>query len=244
MPKPKVSRRALRNGGTLQEEADDNSWKNWFSNIWSALTNNEHLPKRFRLFIKKYGRDNVKSIQMVRAPVGKPGIIAMQLITAGRWEEFKQKAGVDSVYHTGLVFNGNLVVEKLDKLEGRMDASYLSQGGKAETYDVPLQGKDITIAEFMENARKKMGTAFYTYDYLRHNCQNFVMDSLSTNGLLTEEGRKWIKQDIDRLIQELPTISKKAGVALTDKARDLGNVAEELLYKRGGVIQPSGYNRF
>lgn len=248
MPKPKqlkADRRALKNGGTLQEEADDNSWKNWFSNIWSALTSDEHLPKRFRLFIKKYGKEKVKSVQMVRAPVAKPAIYAMQLLTAGNFNEFKRKAGIDAVYHTGIVFNGNLVVEKLEKLEGRQDASYLNQGGKAEVFDVPLQGKELTIAEFLENGRKKMGTNFYTYSVFGGNsCQDFVANIVSANGLMTPEGQKFIKQDIDKLVKELPQITQVGAKAVTDKARDLTNVGEELLYKRGGVIQAGSYNRF
>jgi hypothetical protein len=231
----KVVQKRKHGGRTLQEEADDNSWSNYFSNIWSALTSDDHLPKRFRLFIRKHGRDKITSIQMVRAPVARIGEMAMELLTLGRWKEFKEKAGVDSTYHTGIILNGNLVVEKLDKLEGRVDSNYLSANRKAEAFDVPLQGKHLTVAEFLDNGRRQMGSKFYTYDFLKSNCQDWVSNMVSANGLLTAEGRQWIKQEIDKLIQELPQTTKTLGVALTDTARDLGNVFEEVAYKRGGV---------
>lgn len=224
-----------RKGGTIQEEADETGTISaFFKNLYSALTSNETLPKRFRLFIKKHGRDKIKTLAMMRAPVAKPGVMAMQLLTAGKWEDFKKKAGVDSVYHTSIIINGDLVLEKLDKVEGRVDAGYAKMEG-AELYPIDVN-EDITVAEFLEKGRKQMGTAFYTYDAFRSNCQDWVANMVSANGLLDAEGRKWIKQDIDKLIKELPAITKYAAVKVTDVARDVGNVAEELIYKKGGMV--------
>lgn len=224
-----------RTGGTIQEEADETGTISaFFKNLYSALTSNETLPKRFRLFIKKHGRDKIKTLAMMRAPVAKPGVMAMQLLTAGKWEDFKKKAGVDSVYHTSIIINGDLVLEKLDKVEGRVDAGYAKMEG-AELYPIDVN-EDITVAEFLEKGRKQMGTAFYTYDAFRSNCQDWVANMVSANGLLDAEGRKWIKQDIDKLIKELPAITKYAAVKVTDVARDVGNVAEELIYKKGGMV--------
>lgn len=224
-----------RKGGTIQEEADETGTISaFFKNLYSALTSNETLPKRFRLFIKKHGRDKIKTLAMMRAPVAKPGVMAMQLLTAGRWEEFKKRGGVDEVYHTSIIINGDIVLEKLDKVEGRVDAGYSKMEG-AELYPIDVN-EDITIAEFLEKGRKQMGTAFYTYDAFRSNCQDWVMNMVSANGLLDAEGRKWIKQDIDKLIKELPALTKYAAVKLTDVARDTGNVIEELVYKRGGMM--------
>jgi len=126
------------------------------------------------------------------------------------------------------------VLEKLDKVEGRVDAAYSKMEG-AELYPIDVN-EDISIAEFLEKGRKQMGTKFYTYDAFRSNCQDWVMNMVSANGLLDAEGRKWIKQDIDKLIKELPALTKYAAVKLTDVARDVGNVAEELIYKRGGQV--------
>jgi hypothetical protein len=227
----------MKLGGTatLQEEADEEGFMSKITNLWSALTSNDHLPKRFRQFIKAHGRDKIQSLSMVRAPVAKPGVMAMQLLTAGRWEEFKKKAGVDSVYHTGLVINGNLVLEKLDKVEGRVDATHTKSEG-LEMFAIPIEANKYTVAEFLEKGRRQMGEKFYTYDAFRSNCQDWVANMVSANGLLDAEGRKWIKQDIDKLIKELPELTKTAAVKITDVARDVGNVAEEFIYKRGGQV--------
>lgn len=239
----------MKLGGTatIQEEADEEGLWSKITNMWSALTSNEHLPKRFRQFIKAHGRDKIQSLSMMRAPVAKPGVLAMQLLTAGRWEEFKKKAGVDEVYHTSIIINGNIVLEKLDKVEGRVDAGYSKQKG-AELYPIPIKN-EITIAEFLEKGRRQMGEKFYTYDAFNSNCQDWVMSMVSANGLLDAEGRKWIKQDIDKLIKELPALTKTSAVAITDTSRNVGNVAEEILYKRGGVVMEracarGGYARF
>jgi hypothetical protein len=165
--------------------------------------------------------------------------MAMQLLTLGKWDEFKKRGGVDEVYHTSIIVNGNIVLEKLDKVEGRVDAGYAKMPG-AELYPIAVKG-DITIADFLEKGRRQMGEAFYTYSAFKNNCQSWVMNMVSANGLLTEDGKRFIKQDIDKLIKELPELTKTAAVKITDVARDVGNVAEEIIYKRGGVVS---YQRF
>ena len=231
----------MKLGGTatLQEEADEEGFMSKITNLWSALTSNEHLPKKFRQFLKAHGRDKIQSLSMMRAPVAKPGVLAMQLLTLGKWDEFKKRAGIDEVYHTSLVVNGNIILEKLEKLEGRVDPSYTKTKG-AEMFPVDIEANKYTIAEFLEKGRRQMGTAFYTYNAFTSNCQTWVMNMVSANGLLTAEGRKFIKQDIDKLIQELPELTKTSAVAITDTARDVGNVAEELLYKKGGKVSKKG----
>ena len=227
-----------KKGGTLLEEAEDDSWSAWFEEIWSSVSSDTHLPKRFRKFIKDHGREPITSLQMVRAPVATPGVLAVQLITAGKWNDLKKKAGFDEVFHTGLVVNGKYVIEKLEKLEARKDPSYLTQGGKAEVYPLDMGAKKgtIMIAELLENARTKMGKAFYSYDFLNNNCQSFVMNLADASGFLTPDARHWIKQDLKTLIQEMPNVSKWLGVQLTNIARDITNVGEEALAKRGGQI--------
>lgn len=233
-----VKRKQKKKGGTILEEAEDESWSAYFQQLWSALTSDEHLPKRFRKFVKQYGREKITDIKMVRAPVGTPGVIAVQLITAGKWNELKNKVGIDEVFHTGVLINGKYVIEKLDKLEARVDSSYGSQGGKAETYDLDMGDKEgqITIAELLEKGRKKMGKDFYLYNAFGHNCQSFVKDLAQASGFLDAEGLAWIKQDIKELVEEVPNLSKWLGVQLTNTARNVGNVGEELLAKRGGQI--------
>jgi hypothetical protein len=158
----------------------------------------------------------------------------MELLTAGRWSEFKKRGGVDEVYHTSIIINSDVVLEKLDKVEGRIDAGYSKMPG-AELYPIPVK-EDITIAEFLEKGRRQMKEAFYTYDAFRSNCQDWVSNMVSANGLLDAEGRRWIKQDIDQLIKELPALTKIAAVKITDIARDAGNVLEEFTARRGGMI--------
>lgn len=229
---------AYKKGGTLLEEAEDDSWGSWFEELWSSVSADDHLPKRFRKFIKAHGREPITSVSMVRAPVDKLGEGVVKLITAGKWDELRKKAGIDAVFHTGLFINGKYAIEKLEKLEARVDPSYGSQGGKAEIFPLDLGSKagKLTIAEFLENGRTRMGRDFYTYDFLKSNCQTFVMQLADANGLLTPEGRAWIKQDLEKLIQDFPELSKYLGVALTDVARNITNVGEELLAKRGGQI--------
>jgi hypothetical protein len=62
------------------------------------------------------------------------------------------------------------------------------------------------------------------------------MNLADASGFLDPEARAWIKQDLKTLVEEMPNLSKWLGVKLTDIARDIGNVGEEALAKRGGMI--------
>lgn len=201
----------------------------------SSLFEEEHFPKRFRNALKEFGDEPITSISMYRAPVDRIGEMAVQLITAGKWNDIKNKAGVDKVFHTGMVINNKYTLEKLSKLELRKDTSTLNKKD-TETFDIPVN-KEITINELVSNAYKKMRDKFFKYDFLNNNCQSFVQGVLSASGLLSSSANQWIKQDISKIIEEMPSLSKYLGKKLTDVARGAENVQEELFYRKGGVLR-------
>jgi hypothetical protein len=211
-----------KDGGVIQKIKD----------VYSSLFKDAHFPKRFRNFLKQHGDEPITKIEMYRVPVDQLGEAVVNLITAGDWEGIKKRAGVDKVYHTGMLLNDKYTFEKLSKLELRESTAYKQKEG-AEFHDVPVNG-ELTINQLVERASKKMGPDFYTYDFLQNNCQNFVTQVLTASGLLDESGRKWIKQDIQKIIEEMPEISKYLGKTITDVSRNVENVGEELFFKRGG----------
>ena len=205
------------------------------SDLWDALWSDRHLPKRFRNFLKAHGDESITSIEMFRLPVDHVAEAVAQLITAGDFEGIKKRSGVDRVFHVGMLINNKYTLEKLAKPEFREDVSYRNKPD-IEFYDVPVN-KELSINEFIEKAREKMGENFYNYDFLKNNCQNFVVGLLEASHLLTVDAKQWIKQDIESLIREMPSLSKYLGVRLTDTARNLENIGEELFYRRGGKVR-------
>jgi hypothetical protein len=85
-----------------------------------------------------------------------------------------------------------------------------SIGTNAQTMDVPLKGKYITLRNLIANTEKFMTPEkFYKYEGLKNNCQDMMMGMLKGNKLETPELIKWGKQDITELINEVPTVNEK-----------------------------------
>jgi hypothetical protein len=203
------------------------------SDIWDSLWNDEHLPTRFRKFVKAHGDEKISSIQVYRYPLDTLTNTLLQLVTAGNWNEIKRKGGHDALFHLGIVINGKYTVEKLEKLESREDASPLTKP-EAQLMNVPIT-KDVTIGEMLENAKKGMGKNFYTYSALGgNNCQNFVLGLLENSKLLNSSLKEFIFQNIEKLVEATPSLTKWLAQGITDMARNVTNVTDAIIYKKGG----------
>lgn len=203
------------------------------SDIWGSLTSDEHLPTRFRKFLKKVGNEKITSIQVYRFPLDTLTNTLLQLVSAGSWNEIKRKGGHDALFHLGIVVNGKYTIEKLEKLEGREDASALTKP-EVQLMDVPIT-KDLSIGDMLEKAKENMGKNFYTYSALGgNNCQNFVLELLKNSGLLNGKLKEFIFQDIEKLVEATPSLTKWLAQKTTDIARNVGNVFDAIIYKKGG----------
>ena len=208
-------------------------FKEKVSDIYDSFVNDEHIPTRFRKFVKAHGDEKITSIQVYRYPLDNITNGLLQLVTAGSWNEIKRKGGHDKMFHLGIVVNGKYTIEKLEKLEAREDASSLTKP-EAQTMEVPIT-KDVTIGEMLENAKQGMGKNFYTYSALGgNNCQNFVLGLLENSGLLNASLKEFIFQNIEKLVEATPSLTKLLAQGITDIARNVGNVVESVIYKKGG----------
>ena len=226
----------FRKGGQVQKKFIGgfiDKLKEKASDLWDSLWNDEHLPTRFRKFIKAHGDEKITSITVYRYPLDTVTNALLQLVTAGNWNEIKRKGGHDSLFHLGIVVNGKYTIEKLEKLEAREDASSLTKP-ESQIMEVPIN-KDVTIGQMLENAKKGMGKNFYTYSALGgNNCQNFVLGLLDNSGLLNSSLKEFIFQNIEKLVEATPSLMKWLTQGITDQARNLSNIFESIVYKKGG----------
>ena len=204
--------------------------------FWDSLTSSSHIPKTFRNQMDKHKDEPIESIVMYRSPLDRLTTFVADAITAGNFAEIKQKAGMDKLYHTGIIINGKYQIEKLESPSFKNAKPMLSDSD-TETYDIDLKGKSITIGDFIEAGAKKMGAKdFAGYSFKDNNCQYFVKSLLEASGLLTADAKKWVFQDIEKLVEETPSFSKYLMDAVTDTARTLGNAYDAAVNKRGGRV--------
>ena len=85
-----------------------------------------------------------------------------------------------------------------------------------------------------------MGLSDYmTYNATSLNCQNFILNGLKANALNTNATETFIYQYLTKLVEETPSFSKWLSEKATDLASSITRPIEELLYKRGGIFNPT-----
>jgi len=83
------------------------------------------------------------------------------------------------------------------------------QTSETEKLEVILN-KNITLDEFITNTQNKMGSNYFLYSAFSNNCQDFVVNLLEANNLLTEENKLFVKQDVTDIAKKLKKTSKFA----------------------------------
>ena len=128
----------------------------------------------------------------------------------GALTKFNKKTGM-KLFHIGCIISlANGQELKFEKEEIPMLITNVSLGSTANTMNVPLKGKLITLRNLITNTEKYMTPEkFYKYEGLKNNCQDFMMGMLKGNNLENPELIKWGKQDISELLNEVPTINEK-----------------------------------
>ena len=106
----------------------------------------------------------------------------------------------DNLYHTSLNINGKYNLEK----DG-VTIDFARGGTTGETFSVKRAGViPLTIQELFDKTKKRMGDKDFTdYNIEQLNCQNFVDNILSAIGSNTQEAKKFVLQDVEKVINSL-----------------------------------------
>lgn len=178
----------------------------------------------------------VSSLVVRRDPIQSALNTAFNLVTLGKWNEARAKYSFDKLFHLGLVVgltsptgqHAELLIEKnavvnVGHTKAQLDSS--------EVMRVPAPRPPRTLATFVDNAKRAMGSKFFSYSAFSNNCQDFVRALLSSNGVLTPGADKFLKQDLEQLIKEQPGYTG----AVADAVTDLGARADRLV--NGGRLK-------
>jgi len=192
------------------------------------------LPKAFRKFMEAHQDEPIKSITVYRSPLDHLATGAINVLTAGNWEDIKHKAGMDKLFHVYMIINNKYTYEKesVPKIGPVKDADF--RRPNAEALQIPVR-RSLKMGDFIGNAEKEMGEKYYKYDAWENNCQDFLLGSLKGSGLVTPAASSFLKQDIKKLVEETPSLSKYLGRELTDLAGAAEKLYSEVVDKRGGI---------
>ena len=187
--------------------------------------------------LRDYGSNVITNAYLMRTPIKSLLNSALNLISLGKWDELRAKYNFDKLYHLSLVVdvaNKKVIIEKNATVN--VSTSYKHESD-SEVHPISLQGKQITLSQLLETARKSAGdTTFFKYNAFNQNggtnCQRFLQIVLDANGLNTPDANAFIMQDVQELAKELPGYVKNTAQVVTD----IGAVANKLTGGRRGNL--------
>jgi len=148
-------------------------------------------PPKFRKLLQEVGDEKINKLVLWREPISVNSMLKF----------LKLNKSFDDLFHLAVNVNDKYNLDKQSVL------TFERGKPKGETLEIPVS-KDITIREMIEKTKKRMGDNAYTSYSVRNNCQQFLLNVLSANGLMTTEARKFIEQDVEKILQDLPKYSE------------------------------------
>lgn len=172
-------------------------------------------PPQINNLLKKYGNNRVKKVAVCRQELMGASKILTNILTLGTYEKNKHRLNYDKVFHLYMVvYLDNGVSFGIEKNE-RVMVWYNPKKPEKRADSECIERNSInrpTLNNFIENGEKRGGVNFYRYSAYKNNCQKFVNDLTTSNGLNLS---KFVLQDAGSLLE--PRFRKLA-VGITDIA--------------------------
>jgi len=174
--------------------------------------------------LKKYGNVPIQSITIYRYPINS---MIKKALEVAVWSTIQY----DKLFHLGMVFNGNILLEKNSVVNMSINAKFPPD---TETMSINIDS-NITINDFIQNGLSNMGPdKFFSYSSYDNNCQYFVLNLLNANGIDNDDITNFVKQDTESIFSSNPTLRK-----LANNITDVDARAHEIM---GGKVSSSGKN--
>jgi hypothetical protein len=191
--------------------------KNIKDRVTTVFTGITRLNPICRKILEKYGNETIKSLEVCREPVASGVATALNLVSLGTFNKAKNELGYDNFFHLFLVAEMSSGTKiRIERNEVVNMTTNIGENDKRERMPVNLLGKTITLNEFMENTKQKMGDTFLKYDARTMNCQHFVQGCLEGNGLYNNDLKKFVLQDMEGLFSRMPGFAEKIGKFTTN----------------------------
>lgn len=193
-------------------------------------------PPAFRETLNKYGDFTITKITINRAPIESGIATAVNVLSLGKVNKRASELAYDKLYHLSAVLHvqeGTQGTNKVSNLLLEKNAvPVLALTSNTSTYESKTIVVNVKLNDFINNTVNQMGPIDYiTYDASRLNCQNFIMNHLSANGLLTPELENFIMQDAMAILG-----NDTALIGRLKSITNLGAIFDQVIHGRGPSI--------
>ncbi len=170
------------------------------------------LPPAFRKLLSVIGDESITSIKLFRQPISVSKFL--NFISNGKYNELLKNNGYDSAFHLGMVINNKFILDKQEVLK------FIKGSLPKESQNLSVNVKGgLTINSLIEKTRVYMGNnKFSNYDAEKNNCQDFIQAVLKSNNLSTVDTTSFVKQDAEKIFNNIPRYAKIIIKGVTESA--------------------------
>ena len=190
-------------------------------------------PPKVRDILNKYGNEIIISAIIIRTPIRKAIIDALNVISLGSFKNKLDRSEYDKLFHLQLVVktnNGlNISIEKNEVINMTVNPSISSTAESSIVHNL-FQG--LTLQNLMENTKNYMKNSMFSYSAKDNNCQDFVIGILNGNNIGDDENRSFTKQDTESLFGDSNFLRK-----FSNTVSDLGATVDVI--KNGAGFKKS-----
>ena len=172
--------------------------------INKVINRRDGLSPKVKDILDRKGEATITSMKVGRTPIPSAiqGILSM-------WSSVPY----DKLFHLFIVMEtskGKLVIEKNEVIN--MEVEKNINRPTAEYMDVK-KCPNLTVDQFVENTKKQMGNKFIPYSAYGNNCQDFVYNALTANGIRDRNLLDFVKQETKSIFEGHPNLRKLANTS-------------------------------
>jgi len=177
------------------------------------------MPSKLESFLESQQGKTITKLQLGRVPIDSRVKKALDVMSLGKFSGKAKELDYSSVYHQFmLVTMSDGKTYKIEKNETVQHFPAKKSDYSGEIFDIPLNGKQLTLAQMIESAETGNEERFWKYRADSDNCQSFTRDLVVKNGLLPGDSSIVDKQDAKAMVDSLPTLTHGVPNFVTDLA--------------------------
>jgi hypothetical protein len=166
-------------------------------------------PPKFRKLLSEVKDEPVKKLTLWRQPISVNSMLKF----------LKLNKTYDDLFHLAININDEYNLDKQAVL------TFERGKPKGQTLEIPVS-KDISIGEMIEKTKERMSKEAYSSYSIKNNCQQFLLNVLQANDLLTPEAQQFIEQDVEKILKDLPSYSETVANFFTKVQASLNRIIE------------------
>lgn len=157
-------------------------------------------PKNVNDLLESKGDLVISKISVCRAELRSRTRFVLSLLTFENYEDIVKRLNYDKLYHLYAIIQledgYTFLIEKNERVRIiHYNENNIANLTRCRTTNI--KHRNITLRDFIENAENKSDENFYRYSATKYNCQRFILDLLTSNGI--KQYNSFIKQDVSDL---------------------------------------------